>query len=72
MSCLKAEFDGVMSEGCKAKIPSLIVQTENKSRAQTSDGQIVGVKTRLKDVSYALTTSKELLKIMYPMWSHEV
>lgn len=32
---------------------------------------IVGVKTRLKDVSNALTTSKELLKIINRVWGHE-
>ncbi|KAI6696480.1 hypothetical protein NL676_016599 [Syzygium grande] len=48
-----------------------LMETENKSLPQTPHGQIVGVKTRLKDVSNALTTSKELLKIINRMWGPE-
>lgn len=47
------------------------MEMENKSQPQTPNGQIVGVKTRLKDVSNALTTSKELLKIINRMWGPE-
>lgn len=48
-----------------------MMQIETRSRAQTPTGSIVGVKTRLKDVSNALTTSKELLKIINRMWGNE-
>lgn len=48
-----------------------IKQIETRSRAQTPSGSTVGVKTRLKDVSNALTTSKELLKIINRMWGQE-
>ena len=47
------------------------MQIETRSHAQTPTGSTVGVKTRLKDVSNALTTSKELLKIINRMWGHE-
>ncbi|XVF76146.1 hypothetical protein PTKIN_Ptkin13bG0242800 [Pterospermum kingtungense] len=46
-------------------------QTPTRSHAQTPMGSTVGVKTRLKDVSNALTTSKELLKIINRMWGHQ-
>ncbi|GMJ13931.1 hypothetical protein like AT3G11590 [Hibiscus trionum] len=48
-----------------------LMEIESKSHAQTPKGSTVGVKTRLKDVSNALTTSKELLKIINRMWGHE-
>lgn len=38
---------------------------------QTPSAPSVGVRTRLKDVSNALTTSKELLKIINRVWGHE-
>lgn len=47
------------------------MQVETRSRAHTPALSTVGVKTRLKDVSNALTTSKELLKIINRMWGHE-
>ncbi|XP_022746835.1 uncharacterized protein At5g41620-like isoform X1 [Durio zibethinus] len=48
-----------------------LMEIETRSHAQTPMGSTVGVKTRLKDVSNALTTSKELLKIINRMWGHE-
>ncbi|KAK6231886.1 hypothetical protein QUC31_010885 [Theobroma cacao] len=48
-----------------------LMEIETKSHAQTPTGSTVGFKTRLKDVSNALTTSKELLKIINRMWGHE-
>ncbi|KAG4204764.1 hypothetical protein ERO13_A04G060700v2 [Gossypium hirsutum] len=48
-----------------------LMEIETRSHAQTPKGSTVGVKTRLKDVSNALTTSKELLKIINRMWGHE-
>ncbi|MED6192162.1 hypothetical protein PIB30_007694 [Stylosanthes scabra] len=48
-----------------------LMEIETRSRAQTPASSTVGVKTRLKDVSNALTTSKELLKIINRMWGHE-
>ncbi|KAH9674466.1 hypothetical protein KPL70_018462 [Citrus sinensis] len=48
-----------------------LMEVETRSRAQTPSGSTVGVKTRLKDVSNALTTSKELLKIINRMWGQE-
>ncbi|KAJ9541356.1 hypothetical protein OSB04_027862 [Centaurea solstitialis] len=51
---------------------SSLMEIESRSRAQTpSGGSTVGVKPRLKDVSNALTTSKELLKIIHRMWAHD-
>ncbi|XP_057977195.1 uncharacterized protein At5g41620 [Malania oleifera] len=47
------------------------MEIETRSRGQTPRGSTVGVKTRLKDVSNALTTSKELLKIINRIWGHE-
>lgn len=47
------------------------MEIETRSRAQTPASSTVGVKPRLKDVSNALTTSKELLKIINRMWGHE-
>lgn len=49
----------------------VFLQIETRSRAQTPASSTFGVKTRLKDVSNALTTSKELLKIINRMWGHE-
>jgi len=49
----------------------VLLQIETRSRAQTPASSAVGVKSRLKDVSNALTTSKELLKIINRMWGHE-
>lgn len=52
-----------------------LMEIETRSRGQTSQNNpspsTVGVKTRLKDVSNALTTSKELLKIINRVWGHE-
>lgn len=48
-----------------------VMEIETRSRAQTPASSTVGVKPRLKDVSNALTTSKELIKIINRMWSHE-
>ncbi|KAK9723601.1 hypothetical protein RND81_05G011100 [Saponaria officinalis] len=47
------------------------MEIETRSRCQTPSGSIVGGKSRLKDVSYALITSKELLKIISRMWGQE-
>ncbi|GMY25315.1 golgin family A protein [Fagus crenata] len=50
-----------------------LMEIETRSRAQTPSActSTVGSKTRLKDVSNALTTSKELLKIINRVWGHE-
>ena len=48
-----------------------MMQIETRARAQTPSGSTVGVKPRLKDVSNALTTSKELLKIINRVWGNE-
>ncbi|KAA8518527.1 hypothetical protein F0562_016001 [Nyssa sinensis] len=48
-----------------------LMEIETRSRGQTPSGSIVGVRTRLKDVSNALTTSKELLKIINRIWAHD-
>ncbi|KAJ9181338.1 hypothetical protein P3X46_009476 [Hevea brasiliensis] len=48
-----------------------LMEIETRSRAQTPTGSTVGAKTRLKDVSNALTTSKELLKIINRVWGSE-
>ncbi|BFG38536.1 hypothetical protein CerSpe_248100 [Prunus speciosa] len=48
-----------------------LMEVETRSRAQTPTASTVGVKTRLKDVSNALTTSKELLKIINRIWGNE-
>ncbi|XP_058739015.1 uncharacterized protein LOC131610937 [Vicia villosa] len=48
-----------------------VMEIETRSRAQTPALSTVGSKPRLKDVSSALTTSKELLKIINRMWGHE-
>ncbi|PNS98385.1 hypothetical protein POPTR_016G074300v4 [Populus trichocarpa] len=48
-----------------------LMEIETRSRAQTPSGSTVGVRPRLKDVSNALTTSKELLKIINRVWGNE-
>lgn len=48
-----------------------LMEIETRSRAQTPSSSMAGAKTRLKDVSNALTTSKELLKIINRMWAHD-
>ncbi|CAK9180808.1 unnamed protein product [Ilex paraguariensis] len=47
-----------------------LMEIETRSRAQTPSGSMVGGRNRLKDVSNALTTSKELLKIINRVWAH--
>ncbi|KAG9135688.1 hypothetical protein Leryth_002418 [Lithospermum erythrorhizon] len=46
-----------------------LMEVETRSRSQTVSGSVVGIKSRLKDVSNALTTSKELLKIINRIWA---
>ncbi|XP_015056288.1 uncharacterized protein At5g41620 [Solanum pennellii] len=46
------------------------MELETRSRAQTPRGSVPGFGSRLKDVSNALTTSKELLKIINRIWAH--
>lgn len=46
----------------------ITLQIESRSRPQTSSGSVIGNKSRLKDVTSALTTSKELLTIINRMW----
>ncbi|KAL3642716.1 hypothetical protein CASFOL_013531 [Castilleja foliolosa] len=46
-----------------------LMEIETRSRAPTSSGSVIGSKNRLKDVSNALTTSKELLKIISRIWA---
>ncbi|XP_049400878.1 uncharacterized protein At5g41620 [Solanum stenotomum] len=46
------------------------MELETRSRAQTPRGSVTGFGNRLKDVSNALTTSKELLKIINRIWAH--
>ncbi|GAB4833333.1 hypothetical protein Ancab_031577 [Ancistrocladus abbreviatus] len=48
-----------------------MMEIETRSRCQTPAGSTIGVKPRLKDISNALTTSKELLKIIIRVWSQE-
>ncbi|KAH9619335.1 hypothetical protein KSS87_001634 [Heliosperma pusillum] len=47
------------------------MEIETRSRCQTPSGSTVGSKSRLKDVSNTLTTSKELLKIISRMWGQD-
>lgn len=46
-----------------------LMEIETRSRVQTPTGSVAGVRNRLKDVSNALTTSKELLKILNRVWA---
>ncbi|KAL0344819.1 UNVERIFIED_CONTAM: hypothetical protein Sradi_4313200 [Sesamum radiatum] len=46
------------------------MEIETRSRAPTSSGSVSGGRNRLKDISNALTTSKELLKIINRIWAH--
>ncbi|XP_076921155.1 uncharacterized protein LOC143582493 [Bidens hawaiensis] len=48
-----------------------LMEIETRSRAQTPNGSSNGIKPHLKEVSNALTTSKELLKIIHRMWAHD-
>ncbi|GAV66422.1 hypothetical protein CFOL_v3_09932 [Cephalotus follicularis] len=43
---------------------SSVSEIETRSHGKSQNGCIIGVKARLKDVSYHLTTSKELLKLL--------
>ncbi|KAM3339901.1 hypothetical protein P3S68_029771 [Capsicum galapagoense] len=47
-----------------------LMELETRSRSQTPRGSVAGFGSRLKDVSNALTTSKELLKIINRIWAH--
>ncbi|KAL3825733.1 hypothetical protein ACJIZ3_021762 [Penstemon smallii] len=46
------------------------MEIENRSRPPNSSGSVSGGKNRLKDISNALTTSKELLKIINRIWAN--
>ncbi|XP_011077826.1 uncharacterized protein At5g41620 [Sesamum indicum] len=46
------------------------MEIEARSCAPTSSGSVSGGRNRLKDISNALTTSKELLKIINRIWAH--
>ncbi|CAL5426270.1 unnamed protein product [Camellia sinensis] len=48
-----------------------IIEIETQSHSRTPNGYVVGVKTRLKDVSNGLTASKELLKVLHRIWVQE-
>ncbi|XAR64745.1 hypothetical protein NMG60_11008553 [Bertholletia excelsa] len=48
-----------------------LMEIETRSRVQTPRGSVAGGRTRLKDVSSALTTSKELLKIINRIWARD-
>ncbi|XP_058209819.1 uncharacterized protein At5g41620 isoform X2 [Rhododendron vialii] len=50
---------------------SPVSEIETRSRGQTPSGSMVGDMPRLKDISNALTTSKELLKIINRVWSRD-
>ncbi|KAI3794793.1 hypothetical protein L1987_37432 [Smallanthus sonchifolius] len=58
-------------EGFDSLSNTSLMEIETRSRAQTPNGSVSGVKPRLKEVSNALTTSKELLKIIHRMWAHD-
>ncbi|KAG7017478.1 hypothetical protein SDJN02_19343, partial [Cucurbita argyrosperma subsp. argyrosperma] len=47
------------------------MEIETRPRVQTPSVWNVGIKSRLKDVSTTLTTSKELLKIITRVWGQE-
>lgn len=47
------------------------MQIETQSRGRTHSGCIIGARTRLKDVSNGLATSKELLKVLNRIWGLE-
>lgn len=47
------------------------LQIETRSRGLTPSGSVVGMKSRLRDLSNGLTTSKELLKILNRIWGLE-
>ncbi|XP_076905441.1 uncharacterized protein LOC143561201 [Bidens hawaiensis] len=48
-----------------------LMEIENRSRSSTPNGSINNINLRLKEVSSALTTSKDLLKIIHRMWAHD-
>ncbi|XP_071735544.1 uncharacterized protein [Rutidosis leptorrhynchoides] len=48
-----------------------LMEIENRSRAQTPNASVNSIKPRLKEVSNALVTSKDLLKIIHRMWAHD-
>lgn len=56
--------------GLDSRSSASLMEIETRSRVQTPSGSMVGVRPRLKDVSSALTTSKELLKIINRIWAH--
>lgn len=47
------------------------LQIETRSHGLTPSGSVVGTKSRLRDLSNGLTTSKELLKILNRIWGLE-
>ncbi|KAL1541408.1 hypothetical protein AAHA92_25632 [Salvia divinorum] len=57
------EFDSISNAS--------FMEIESRSRAPTSRGSVCGSRSRLKDVNNALTTSKELLKIISRIWAHQ-
>lgn len=48
-----------------------LMEIETRSRGLTPSGSVLGAKSRLRDLSNGLTTSKELLKILNRIWGLE-
>ncbi|KAG9447337.1 hypothetical protein H6P81_013465 [Aristolochia fimbriata] len=59
------------SRGLDSTSNTSLMEIETRSRVHTPSGSVVGMRSRLKDVSNGLTTSKELLKILNRVWGLE-
>ncbi|XP_068665509.1 uncharacterized protein At5g41620-like [Aristolochia californica] len=58
-------------KGLDSSSNASLMEIETRSRGRTPSGSAVGSRSRLKDVSNGLTTSKELLKILNHIWGLE-
>ncbi|XP_058102708.1 uncharacterized protein At5g41620 [Magnolia sinica] len=59
------------SGGLDSMSNASLMEIETRSRGLTPSGSITGGKSRLRDLSNGLTTSKELLKILNRIWGVE-
>ncbi|KAF5751705.1 hypothetical protein HS088_TW02G00722 [Tripterygium wilfordii] len=67
----KLQMTDYKFEGADSVNNTSLMEIETHSKHKTHNGCMVGIKTRLKDVSDGLTTSKELLKVLNHIWGLE-
>ncbi|KAF5744898.1 hypothetical protein HS088_TW07G00479 [Tripterygium wilfordii] len=67
----KLQMTDYKFEGGDSFSNTSLMEIETHSKHKSHNGCIVGIKTRLKDVSNGLKTSRELLKVLNHIWGLE-